>query len=195
MAEGSDITALLAAYRDGDRQALDRLMPAMYDELRRLARRYMRKESGPGTLQTTALVHEAYARMVNVELSWQNRAHFLGSLAQLMRRILVDRARARKSAKRGAGFVRVMLDEAVSLTDDSGSLVLELDRAIEELREFDELRSRIIELRYFGGLTYEQAAAALDISRATLDRELRLAKAWLRCRMESADPWRVGPGP
>lgn len=188
MVAGSEITALLLAYRDGDRQALDRLMPAMYDELRSLAQRYMRKESGAHTLQASALVHEVYARMVNVDLTWQNRAHFLGSLARLMRQILVEHARARKSAKRGGGLERVTLDESVALAEGSGDLMLELDRVLEELRQFDELKARIIELRFFGGLTYDDAAAALDISKATLDRELRLAKAWLRHRMRDAHP-------
>ena len=187
MTAGAEITELLLAYRDGDRQALDRLMPAMYDELRSLAQRYMRKESGANTIQATALVHEVYARMVNVDLSWQNRAHFLGSLARLMRQILVDHARARKSAKRGGGLERVTLDESAAMAEDSGGLVLELDRVLEELRQFDELKARIIELRFFGGLTYDDAAAALEISKATLDRELRLAKAWLRHRMQDGE--------
>jgi RNA polymerase sigma factor (TIGR02999 family) len=185
MSAPSEITSLLTAWRDGDRQALDRLMPAMYDDLHSLAQRYMRKESGVNTLQATALVHEVYERMVNVELSWQNRAHFLASLARVMRQILVDHARARNSAKRGAGLERVTLDESVAMAEDCGGMVLELDQVLEELRQFDELKSRIIELRFFGGLTYEESAAALDISKATLDRELRLAKAWLRHRMQT----------
>jgi RNA polymerase sigma factor (TIGR02999 family) len=184
MTAASEITSLLTAWRDGDGQALDQLIPVVYDELRSLAVRYMRKESGANTLQATALVHEVYARIVNVELPWQNRAHFLGSMARLMRQILVDHARARKSAKRGAGLERVTFDESVDIAEDSGGLVLELDHVLNELRQFDELKSRIIELRFFGGLTYEEAAAALDISKATLDRELRLAKAWLRHRMQ-----------
>jgi RNA polymerase sigma factor (TIGR02999 family) len=158
----------------------------MYEELRRLAESYMRRESGPQTLQATALVHEAYERVVSAEMSWQNRAHFLGFMARLMRQILVDRARARKSAKRGAGLDRVTLEESVVVTEDSDGLVLDLDEALAELRKFDELKSRIIELRFFGGLTYEESAAALDISTTTLDRELRLAKAWLRHRMQPA---------
>jgi len=186
MTASAEITSLLTAWRDGDGKALDQLIPVVYDELRSLAERYMRRESGANTLQATALVHEAYARMVNVELPWQNRAHFLGFMARLMRQILVDRARARKSARRGAGLERVTFDESVDIAEDSGSLVLELDHVLNELREFDELKSRIIELRFFGGLTYEEAAAALDISKATLDRELRLAKAWLRHRLQQA---------
>jgi len=117
-------------------------------------------------------------------MSWQNRAHFLGFMARLMRQILVDRARARKSVKRGAGLDRVTLEESVVVAEDSDGLVLDLDEALAELRKFDELKSRIIELRFFGGLTYEESAAALDISTTTLDRELRLAKAWLRHRMQ-----------
>jgi len=183
MSAAPEITRLLVAWRDGDRAALDALTPLVYDELRRLADRYMRRESGPQTLQATALVHEAYARVATIDMSWQNRAHFLGFMARLMRQILVDRARARRSAKRGAGLERVTLDESVAVSEDSDGVVLELDSVLEELRRFDPLKSQIIELRFFGGLTYEEAAAALDISTTTLDRELRLAKAWLRHRM------------
>lgn len=183
MAAAQDITRLLSAWCGGDRGALDRLTPLMYEELRRLAESYMRRESGPQTLQATALVHEAYERVATSEMSWQNRAHFLGFMARLMRQILVDRARARKSVKRGAGMDRVTLEESAVISEDNDGLVLELDEVLEELRKFDELKSRIIEMRFFGGLTYEEAAAALDISTTTLDRELRLAKAWLRHRM------------
>jgi RNA polymerase sigma factor (TIGR02999 family) len=183
MAAAQDITRLLSAWCSGQREALDQLTPLMYEELRSMAERYMRRESGPQTLQATALVHEAYARVATAEMSWQNRAHFLGFMARLMRQILVDRARARKSVKRGAGFDRVTLEESAIISEDNDGLVLELDEVLAELRQFDELKSRIIELRFFGGLTYEEAAAALDISTTTLDRELRLAKAWLRHRM------------
>jgi RNA polymerase sigma-70 factor, ECF subfamily len=186
MSAAPEITRLLVAWRDGDRAALDALTPFVYEELRRLADRYMRQESGPQTLQATALVHEAYARVATVDMSWQNRAHFLGFMARLMRQILVDRARARNSVKRGAEFERVPLDEAVALVEESDALVIDLDESLNELRKFDELKSRIIELRFFGGLTYEEAAAALDISTTTLDRELRLAKAWLRHRLQTA---------
>jgi RNA polymerase sigma-70 factor, ECF subfamily len=181
----ADITQLLIAWRDGDNSALDALTPLVYEELRRLAERYMRNESKQRTLQATALVHEAYARLATVEMSWNNRAHFLGFMARLMRQILVDRARARNSAKRGAAFERVTLNENLEISSDSDELVLELDQALQELRRFDELKSRIIELRFFGGLTYDEAADALDISAATFDRELRLAKAWLRHRLQT----------
>jgi RNA polymerase sigma factor (TIGR02999 family) len=185
MGAAPDITRLLIAWRDGDRDALDELTPIMYGELRRMAERCMRRESDGHTLQTTALVHEAYARVAGVDLPWRNRAHFLGFMARLMRQILVDHARARKSAKRGANLQRVELDEAIAVEEGSDGIVLDLDDALNELRRFDELKSRIIELRFFGGLTYEEAAAALDISASTLDRELRLAKAWLRHHMQT----------
>jgi RNA polymerase sigma-70 factor (ECF subfamily) len=184
MAAVTDITRLLTAWSGGDRQALDELTPFMYEELRRIAERYMRKEAGGHTLQATALVHEAYARLAGADLSLRDRAHFLAFMARLMRQILVDHARARKSAKRGDGFERVTLDESVVISADSDGLVLELDEVLQELRQFDELKSQIIELRFFGGLTYDEAAEALDISTTTLDRELRLAKAWLRHRMQ-----------
>lgn len=189
MAAASEITVLLVAYSDGDRHALERLMPLMYDELKGLARRYMNRE-GASTLQATALVHEAYARMVNVDLTWQNRAHLLGSLAKIMRQILVDHARARNSVKRGGRFERAMLDESVAVAEDADGMILELDQVIEELRQFDELKARVVELHFFGGLTYDEAAVVLDISKATLDRELRLAKTWLHHRMQGggADP-------
>jgi RNA polymerase sigma factor (TIGR02999 family) len=183
MAASTDITRLLTAWSAGDRQALDELTPIVYEELRRLAESYMRKESGGHTLQATALVHEAYGRLASADIPLRNRAHFLAFMARLMRQVLVDHARSRKSAKRGDGYQRVTLDESLIVSEDSDGLVLELDQVLEELREFDDLKSRIIEMRFFGGLTYDEAAAALGISASTLDRELRLAKAWLRHRM------------
>jgi RNA polymerase sigma-70 factor (ECF subfamily) len=179
----SDITRLLSAWSSGDRQALDALTPMVYDELRRLAERYMRREGGGHTLQATALVHEAYARLADSEMTLNDRAHLLAFMAQLMRQILVDHARARQAAKRGAGLEQITLDESVLVSEDSSGQVLELDALLVELREFDDLKSRIVELRFFGGLTNDEVAAALGISPTTLDRELRLAKAWLRYRM------------
>jgi RNA polymerase sigma-70 factor (ECF subfamily) len=181
-----EITRLLAAWSGGDRAALDSLTPHIYEELRRLAERHMRNEKPGHTLQPTALVHEAYERLIGVELPWRNRAHFLGVAAQVMRRILVDHARTRNAAKRGADFSRVSFDEAVQIAAESEELVLGLDDALAKLGRFYELKSRILEMRFFGGLTYEQAAAALDISPATLDRELRLAKAWLKHELQIA---------
>lgn len=184
MPTDSDITRLLIAWQDGDDTALDALTPLVYEELRKVAGRYMRNESKQRTLQATALLHEAYARLATVEMSWNNRAHFLGFMARLMRQILVDRARARNTAKRGADFDRVTLDDNLEIPTDSDAVILELDQALRELHRFDELKSRIIELRFFGGLTYDETADALDISTSTLDRELRLAKAWLRHRLQ-----------
>jgi len=184
MAAGSHITRLLTAWQGGDRGALDELTPIVYDELRRLAERYMRQEASGHTLQATALVHEAYARLANSEVTLENHTHLLTFITRLMRQLLVDHARARKSAKRGAGLERVTLDETVMVSEDACGQVLELDAVLEELRAFDELKSRIIEMRFFGGLTYEEAARALNISESTLDRELRLAKAWLRHRLQ-----------
>jgi RNA polymerase sigma factor (TIGR02999 family) len=185
MADAQDITRLLSAWSHGDRQALDALTPMVYEELRRLAERYMRREAGGHTLQATALVHEAYARLADSEMPLKDRAHLLAFMAQLMRHILVDHARARQSVKRGAGLEQVTLDESVLVSENSSDLVLELDALLGELQQFDELKSRIIELRFFGGLTNDEAAEALDISASTFDRELRLAKAWLRYRMGS----------
>jgi RNA polymerase sigma-70 factor, ECF subfamily len=181
-----DITRLLVAWSDGDRRALDDLTPILYEELRALAERCMRNEKQGHTLQATALVHEAYERLIGVELPWRNRAHFMGVAAQVMRRILVDHARARDAVKRGVDYSRVSLDEALQIAPDNDELVLGLDEALHKLGQFDDLKSRILEMRFFGGLTYEQAAAALDISKATLDRELRLAKAWLRHQLQVA---------
>jgi RNA polymerase sigma factor (TIGR02999 family) len=184
MAATAEITRLLEAWRGGEAAALEALTPLIYEELRRVAERYMRRESNAQTLQATALVHEAYTRVATIEMSWQNRAHFLGFMARVMRQILVDRARARKSEKRGGDFERVTLDESLLGSFENDDTLLDLDEALTELRTFDDLKSRIIELRFFGGLTYQEAAAALDISETTLDRELRLAKAWLRHRLE-----------
>jgi RNA polymerase sigma factor (TIGR02999 family) len=182
MAPATDITQLLSDWSRGDRQALDVLTPMVYEELRRLAARYMRQEGGGHTLQATALVHEAYARLAHSEMALNDRAHLLAFMAQLMRQVLVDHARARQAAKRGAGLEQVTLDESVLVTEDSSAQVLELDALLAELGQFDPLKSRIIELRFFGGLTNDEVATALDISPTTLDRELRLAKAWLRHR-------------
>lgn len=182
----TEITRLLEAWSGGDRQALDSLTPHIYEELRQLAERYMRNEKPGHTLQPTALVHEAYERLIDVDLPWRNRAHFLGVAAQVMRRILVDHARSRNARKRGVDYSRVSLDDALELAAESDELVLGLDDALAKLGRFDELKSRILEMRFFGGLTYDQAAAALDISPATLDRELRLAKAWLKHELQIA---------
>lgn len=174
------ITQLLTAWQAGDRAALDELAPAIYGELHRLAKHYMHGEAKDHTLQATALVNEAYVRLVGTQQPWQSRAHFLGVAAQMMRRILVDHARARGSHKRGANRTHVNIEDATLITQDNEAAVIELDDALRKLAKFDERKSKLIELRFFGGLTYEEAAEVLAISTTTLDRELRMAKAWLK---------------
>ncbi len=175
-----DITRLLLAWGDGDRQALDELTPLVYQELRRLAESYLRRERGGHTLQPTALVHEAYLKLVDQRgLRWQNRAHFFGIAAQTMRQILVDHARARLAEKRGGGEIRFSLDEAIDASDERADQLVALDDALLALAAFDPQKSRVVELKYFGGLTLEEMAEVLGISRATVIREWRMAKAWL----------------
>jgi len=177
--EPNEITQLLVASRDGDAQALNRLLPLVYDELRRLAGHYLRRERSDHTLQPTALVHEAYLRLIDQNVSWQNRAHFFGVAAQMMRRILVDYARGRLAAKRGSGGVKVALDDAMNLSDERAAECVALDEALERLAEFDPQKSKIVELRFFGGLSIEEAAEVLGIGTATVTRQWKMAKAWL----------------
>jgi RNA polymerase sigma factor (TIGR02999 family) len=175
-----ELTRLLQAWGNGDKEALDSLMPLVYEELRRLAHRYMRAERAGHTLQTSALVNEAYLRLVNVkDVSWQGRAHFFAISAQLMRRILVDFARSRHYAKRGGGAQRVSLDEALIISDRSYEDVLALDEALSSLASMDGRKSQVVELRFFGGLSVEETAEALKVSPETVLRDWRLAKVWL----------------
>ena len=178
------ITQLLMAWSDGEREALAQLLPLVYDELRRIAARYMRHEPGDHTLQPTALVHEAYVRLIDQRrVRWRNRAHFYGVAAQMMRRILVDHARTRRADKRGAGWERVpwVEDEAAAVASDVD--VLALDEALQRLAAFDPQQERIVELRYFGGLTIDEVAEIMGISAATVVREWTIAKAWLRAEL------------
>jgi len=175
----SPVTRLLQQWRRGDAAALNRLLPYVYDELRRLARKHMRGERRDHTLQTTGLVHEAYARLVQVDIPWEDRVHFFAVAAGLMRRILVDHAKATRRRKRGGGAHRVTLDEAALVSPEPSEDLLELDRALDELAKLDSRKCRIVELFYFGGMTYRETASAMEISEATVHRELRLAKAWL----------------
>jgi RNA polymerase sigma factor (TIGR02999 family) len=172
------VTRLLQAWHGGDREALNDLMPLVYDRLRELAGRHMSAERPDHTLRTTALVHEIYLQLVDVDIAWQSRAHFYAIAAKLMRRILVEHARKRGRAKRGGG-VKVTLEECMMVTPQADPVLLELDDALKRLSEMDERRASLVELTYFGGLTYDDAAEALGISAATVHRELRLAKAWL----------------
>jgi RNA polymerase sigma factor (TIGR02999 family) len=175
-----NITRLLLDWRNGDQSALDRLMPLVYEELRRMANHYMRNERRGHTLQTSALVNEAYLRLVDHEnIEWQNRAHFFGVAAQAMRRILVDYARTRNYQKRGGGAQQVSLDEAMTLAGDRAAELIALDDALRELAKMDERKSRVVELRYFGGLSLEETAEALGVSIPTVTRDWNTAKAWL----------------
>jgi RNA polymerase sigma-70 factor (ECF subfamily) len=171
---------LLLAWRDGDASALDRLMPLMYDELHGLARRQLRGERPDHTLQTTALLHEAYLRLIGADVRWEGRVHFLAVAATLMRRILVDHARARSRQKRGMGMTEVPLEFAEVAAPEPSIDLLVLDDALVRLAAFDARKARAAELHYFGGLSYEETAQALEISEATAHRELRVAKAWLQ---------------
>lgn len=175
------LTELLVAWGDGDRAALDKLMPLVYEELRRLAHKYMGRERAGNTLQTSALVHEAYLRLIDQrDVQWQNRAHFFGIAAQMMRRILVDYARSRNNQKRGGGAPRIALDEAVIVSEERAADVVALDDALKSLAKIDERKSQIVELRFFGGLSIEETAEVLKVSPGTVMRDWTLAKAWLK---------------
>jgi len=175
------VTQMLADWRKGDRSALDKLMPMVYEELRRLASSYLRRERPDHTLQPTALVHEAYFRLVDQRnVSWQNRAHFFGIAARMMRRILVDHARSHLYAKRGGGAQKLALDEAIAVRGQEPDVdIAALDEAITNLQAIDPRQSRIVELRYFGGLSIEATAEVLEISPATVKREWNIARTWL----------------
>ncbi len=178
-ASSGEVSQLLAAWRNGDRAALDKVMPLVYDELRRMAKRYMgRRHSGP-SLQTTALIHEAYVRLVGQPVKrWQNRAHFFAVGAQAMRHVLIDYARSRHCAKRGGGM-RVSLDEAAVVSDERAAELVALDDALTDLAVLHPRQSRVVELRFFGGLRVDEAAEVLQISPETVMRDWRMAKAWL----------------
>ena len=180
MQSDHDVTLLLVAWRDGDREALDRLIPIVHHELRRLAGHYMRGERRDHTLQTSALINEAYLRLVDhTTIAWQNRAHFFGVAANAMRRVLVDHARARGFEKRGAGAHAVPLEEAALLAGGRDEELVALDEALGELERIDARKVRVIELRYFAGLTGEEVAEVLGLSPATVQREWQAARLWL----------------
>jgi RNA polymerase sigma-70 factor (ECF subfamily) len=179
-----EVSQLILDWADGDQTALDKLMPLVYDELRRLAHNYMRREHPGHTLQTTALVDEAYLRLVDqTHTQWNSRAQFFGIAAQLMRRILVDHARSHLYAKRGGGARRVALDEVAVLSPERGAELIALDDALERLSSIDPRKSRVVELRYFGGLSVEETAEILEVSAITVKRDWLVAKAWLRREM------------
>ena len=175
-----EITQLLLAWNAGDAQAFDRLVPLVHDALRQLAHQRMARERPGHLLQTTALINEAYLRLVDSSrVRWQNRAHFFAVSAQLMRRVLVDVARARKKLKRGGDFIEVSWDEALAVSVESSADVIALDEALQTMAAFDERKSRIVELRFFGGLSVEETAEVLNVSPTTVMRDWGLAKAWL----------------
>ncbi len=184
----SDVTAILQAWRQGDPDAPARLMPLVYAEMRRLARDHLRRERPDHTLQPTALVHEAYLRLVRqTEVDWKGRAHFYGVAAQTMRRILIDHARARLAGKRGGPQRAVSLDENVlAASDDRAAELVALDEALERLARVDPRKSRVVELRFFGGLNGAEAAACLDVSEKTVQRDWRIAKLWLYRELNQA---------
>src|SRR5437588_6147845 len=181
MAQNShEVTQLLLQWSNGDKAALDKLMPLIYDELRRLARHYMSRERPGNTLQTTALVNEAYLRLINRKhVHWQNHAHFFAIAAQLMRSILVDHARSHAYAKRGGGARKIALDDAMAVSQQRAADVVALDDALKRLAEIDPRQSRIVEMKFFGGLTIEETGEVLGLSPATIKREWSTAKAWL----------------
>jgi len=172
------VTELLLQWRAGDEQALNQLLPLVYEELRRLAGCYMKRERSDHTLQPTALVHEAYLGLIDMKVSWQDRTHFFAVAARLMRRLLVDHAKALRRDKCGGGL-KVTLKEELASTPKPAVDLFALDEALKVLADFDDRKCQVVELHYFGGLTYDETAEALGLSAATVHRELRLAKAWL----------------
>jgi RNA polymerase sigma factor (TIGR02999 family) len=184
-----DVTLLLVKWRSGDDEALDELVSLVYNELRRLAGRYLNHESVGQTLQTHDLIHEAFLRMIGQRhVDWQNRAHFFGLAAQMMRRILTDHARRRASVKHGGGLRRVLLDDLSDIASRSDDGIVAVDEALLELKEVDADLAKIVELRFFGGLEHDEIAAVLGVSNATVRRRFRIAKAWLFRRLSQREP-------
>ena len=189
MPSSHEITQLLLAWSEGDQAAFEQLVPLIHRELRRLAKGYMRQERPGHILQTTALINEAYLRLIDwKDVRWQNRAHFFGVAAQLMRRILVDFARAHHRATRGGAMRQVSLDEAAAVSVERAAEFIELDEALDRLAVIDPRRSRMVELRFFGGLSEEETAEALKVSPRTVRREWSLARAWLRRELRRGGP-------
>jgi RNA polymerase sigma factor (TIGR02999 family) len=180
MSSKEDVTGLLVDWSNGDRVALERLMPLIYDELRRMAARYLKSERPNHTIQTTALVHEAYLRLIDQRnVRWQNRAHFFGVAAQMMRRILVNYARDQHAEKRGGKMHKLSLDEAMTLAESKNMELIALDDALNRLAETDPRKCQLVELRFFSGLTIEEASSVLGVSLATAKRDWLMARAWL----------------
>lgn len=184
----SHVTQLLIDWSNGDENALRRLIPLVHEELRRVARRHMAHERAEHTLQATALVNEAYVRLVDIrQVKWQNRAHFFAMSARLMRRILVDFARSRRYQKRGGGAQQVSLHEAMAVSPEPGADLVRLDEALTALAAVDQRKAQVVEMRFFGGLSVEETAEALHVSRDTVMRDWKLAKAWLLRELKGSD--------
>jgi RNA polymerase sigma-70 factor, ECF subfamily len=190
-----DVATLLGELDVGNDKAVAELVVSLYSELRSVASRYLQRERREHTLQTTALVHEAYLRLADQrEVHWKNREQFLGVAAQLMRRILVDHSRSHHAKKRGRGFEKVFLEEAVCVSQDKAADVSALDEALARLAKFDPQQAHLVELRFFGGLSIEESAAVLGVSRTTLKRNWNVAKAWLARELREGESKHVGPG-
>lgn len=178
--DSAQLTGLLKAWTGGDQAALDRLIPVVYEELRRMARRHMRNERAGNSLQTTALVNEVYIRLVDVKnVDWQHRAQFFAMSSQIMRRILLDAARARLAQKRGGGMEKVNVDDVAILSPESGESVVALDAALEEFAKLAPRQAKVLEMRYYGGLSEQEIAAVLKTSTRTIERDFQFAKSWL----------------
>jgi RNA polymerase sigma factor (TIGR02999 family) len=183
--QACEVTTLLVAWSDGDRAALEELTPLVYTELHRLAHNHMRRERQANTLQTSALVNEAYLRLIDQRsVRWQNRAHFFSIAARLMRRILIDHARSHQYAKRGGGTRRVSLDEAALVAQEQAAELIDLDDALQSLAAIDPRKCQVIELRFFGGMSVEESAEVLGVSAVTVMRDWTTAKAWLQREMQ-----------
>ncbi|MGH7468519.1 MAG: sigma-70 family RNA polymerase sigma factor [Longimicrobiales bacterium] len=188
MADSTTVTRLLQAWREGDVPSRDQLVAHVYHELHQIAAHHLRAEQAGHTLQATALIHEAFIRLVDIDVQWTGRTHFFAVAARVMRQILVDHARARGRLKRGGGQMAVTLDEALVVSAEPDPQILELDDALRRLETLDPRKARAVELHYFGGLTYEELAELLDVSVSTVHRELRMAKAWLYHELQSNSP-------
>lgn len=182
----NQITEQLIAWSNGDQAAMEQLIPAVYQELRRMADRFLRRESAGHTLQPTALVHEAWLRLIDqTRVNWQNRAQFFGVAAQMMRRILVDHAKTKHREKRGGDAVKLSLDEIINLSQERAADLIALDEALDALGNFDRRKCSVVELRYFGGLSVEETAEVIGVSPDTVMRDWKLAKAWLYQRLSN----------
>ena len=192
----SETTRLLLQWREGDDDAVHELLPRVYDELKRIAAGYLRHEKKDHTLQTSGLIHEAYFRLIDQQqVDWQNRAHFLGIAARMMRRVLVDHARRRDFAKRGGGAVHLALDDVTPAQQGKSPDLVALDHALDDLERLDPVQAQVVEMRYFGGLTIDEIAVALDVSVSTVTRKWRLAKAWLYDALKEGAGGPPAPGP